>query len=121
VNRPDGNGWTSGRDIDKFRRKERVSRKEESDPEPLSGLLGNYLRKSSLGQALLPASPEFLAAWARAAGPLASRCIPHRWEKGVLWVDAPDPGWKFELRWKLGPIAQAMRERGIAVREIRIS
>ena len=121
MNRPDRPDWTSGRDVDRFRRKERFARKEEADPEPLAGLLGNYLNRSSLGQALLPASPQFLAAWAEAAGPLAARCIPQRWERGVLWVSAPDPGWKFELRWKLGPIANALREKGIQVREIRIA
>ena len=121
MNRPDRPEWTSGRDADRFRRKERFARKEEADAEPLSGLLGNYLNRSSLGQALLPASPRFLAAWAEAAGPLAVRCIPQRWERGVLWVSAPDPGWKFELRWKLGPIAQALREKGVQVREIRIA
>ena len=114
-------GWTSGRDLDKFRRKERASHRESGDAQPVSGMLGNYLKRSSLGETLLPASPEFVAAWKEAAGPLSARCEVRRWEKGVLWVDAPDPGWKFELRWKLGPIAQALRAKGFPVRELRLA
>jgi hypothetical protein len=120
VNGP-GERWLSGRDLDGFRRKARASRAEGADAEALPDLLGKYLGKSSLGQALLPASPRFLAAWEKAAGPLASRCTPSRWERGVLWVQVPDPGWKFELRWRLAKIAQDLRDQGIPVREIRIS
>jgi len=120
VNGPGGR-WLSGRDLDGFRRKARASRAEGADPEGLPDLLGNYLQRSSLGQALLPATPGFVAAWEKSAGALASRCKPSRWERGVLWVQVPDPGWKFELRWRLPQIAQGLREQGIAVREIRIA
>ena len=112
--------WTSGRDLDGFRRKERSAHRESGDARPLAGILGDYLRRSSLGEALLPGSDDFLAAWKEAAGPFAARCEPTRWQHGVLWVKVPDPGWKFELRWKAGPIAQALRDRGFPVREIRI-
>ncbi|HNY29642.1 MAG TPA: DciA family protein [Fibrobacteria bacterium] len=118
MNTPGPNRWLGGKELDKFRRKERA--REEADAEPLKDLLGNYLQRSSLGNALLPASPAFQKAWNEAAGALASRCTPCKWERGTLWVDVPDPGWKFELRWRLAELAQAMRDRGIAVRQIRI-
>lgn len=107
-----------GRDLDKFRKKERL--REEGDAQSLQGLLGNYLQRSSLGQALLVTSPAFRQAWAEVAGPLGERCLPMRWENGVLWVEVSDPGWKFELRWKLPDLARALRERGQDVRQIRI-
>jgi hypothetical protein len=113
-------GWISGRDLDGRRRKARAQRAEGADAEIVSGLFGQYLRRSSLGQSLLPTSPEFRAAWEAAAGPLATRCEPTRWERGVLRVRVPDPGWKFELRFRLPEIARVLRERGIPVREVRI-
>lgn len=112
--------WTSGRDLDGFRRKDRARRREEGDAVPVSGILGDYLRRSSLGQALLPGSAEFTAAWKEVAGPFAERCEPRKWESGILWVEVRDPGWKFELRWKLPALAEGLRARGIGVREIRI-
>ncbi|MBK8801216.1 MAG: DUF721 domain-containing protein [Fibrobacteres bacterium] len=118
MNSPRPDRWLGGKDLDRFRRKERA--RDDKEAEPVAGLLGNYLERSSLGAALMPASPAFQKAWSEVAGPLASRCTPCKWENGVLWVDVPDPGWKFELRWRLGELAQAMRDRGISLRQIRI-
>lgn len=124
--RPDPNGqpperWVDGREIDRFRRKERASHREVGDAKDLQSLLGNYLARSSLGTSLLPASPGFVAAWQTVAGEaLASRCTPTKWRQGVLWITVPDPGWKFELRWKLGEFATGLRAAGFPVREIRI-
>lgn len=116
MNRPDD--WVSGRELDRWRSKER--KKEEGDAQALSGLLGNYLAKSSLGEALLPASPTFRAAWARVAGPMAERCTPCAWERGTLWVSVPDPGWKFEFRLRMGDFARALGREGFPVRMIRM-
>lgn len=113
--------WVNGRELDRGRTKERASHKEEGDAQDLKSLLGKYLTKSSLGTALLPASPGFVAAWQKVAGPvLATRCTPKRWQNGVLWVVVPDPGWKFELRWKLAELATGLRAEGYPVREIRM-
>lgn len=118
---PQPEHWLSGREIDRFRRKERASHREEGDPKDLNSLMGNYLARSSLGTSLLPASPGFVAAWRKVAGEaLASRCTPVRWQRGVLWIAVPDPGWKFELRWKLAEFAKGLRAEGFPVREIRM-
>ena len=113
--------WVTGREIDRGRAKERASHKEEGDAKDLKSLLGSYLSRSSLGTSLLPASPGFVAAWQKVAGPvLATRCTPVRWESGVLWISVPDAGWKFELRWKLTEFASGLRTEGYPVREIRM-
>ena len=113
--------WITGREIDRGRAKERASHKEEGDAKDLKSLLSSYLAKSSLGTSLLPASPGFVAAWQKVAGPvLASRCTPTQWRDGVLWITVPDPGWKFELRWKLAEFASGLRTEGFPVREIRM-
>ena len=113
--------WVTGRELDRARTKERVQHQVQGDAKDLKSLLGNYLTRSSLGTALLPASPAFVTAWAKVAGPvLVSRCTPHLWRNGVLWVSVPDPGWKFELRWKLAELAAGLRTEGFPVRAIPI-
>lgn len=113
--------WVDGREIDRFRRKERASHREAGDAQDLQSLLGNYLARSSLGTSLLPASPAFVAAWQKVAGEeLSSRCTPSRWDRGILWITVPDPGWKFELRWKLAEFSAGLRAQGFPVREIRM-
>lgn len=113
--------WINGRELDHKRSKERAASREEGDARDLGSLLGKYLAKSSLGSALLPASPGFVAAWQKVAGPvLATRCTPCRWKDGVLWIRVPDPGWKFELRWKLAEFATGLRAEGFPVREVRM-
>ena len=118
---PPPEAWVDGRAIDQRRRKERAAQAEEGDAKDLGSLMGAYLTRSSLGSALLPASPRFVAAWKKVAGDaLAARCNPTRWRGGVLWITVPDAGWKFELRWKLAELAAGMRAEGIPVKEIRI-
>ncbi len=119
--RPNPEHWVTGRELDRGRVKERAKHKVEGDPQDLKSLLGNYLTRSSLGTSLLPASPQFVAAWQKVSGPvLSTRCTPHKWQNGVLWVSVPDAGWKFELRWKLAELAAGLRSEGFPVREIRM-
>ncbi|MEN9307876.1 MAG: Dna[CI] antecedent, DciA [Fibrobacterota bacterium] len=113
--------WVTGRELDRARTKERAKSQYEGDAHDLKSLLGNYLTRSSLGTSLLPASPGFVAAWLKVAGSaLGPRCTPVRWSNGTLWISVPDPGWKFELRWKLTEFAAGLRAEGYPVREIRM-
>lgn len=114
--------WVGGRDLDRMRVKERAKSAGESegDANPLEGMIGAYLRRSSLGAALLPVTPRFLQAWERAAGEaLAKRATPVRLDGGVLELDVADPSWKFELRFREAELVEALRREGIQVKGVR--
>lgn len=83
-------------------------------------MLGAYLTRSSLGAALLPTSPRFLAAWRKAAGEaLAARAQPLRMVDGVLELEVPDAAWKFEIRFRQAALMEALAREGIRIRGIR--
>lgn len=114
--------WVGGNELDRRRTKERAKTAGESegDAKSLDGLLGAYMRRSSLGAALLPSSPRFLDAWKRAAGDaLALRARPVRMDGGVLELEVADPAWKFELRYREAELLEALRREGIEVRQVR--
>lgn len=92
----------------------------EGDANPLEGMIGAYLQRSSLGAALLPVTPRFLQAWERAAGDaFAKRARPVRIDAGVLELDISDPAWKFELRFREAELVQALQREGIRVKGVR--
>lgn len=123
--RPSGQNpspWIGGGDLDKRRTKDRAKAAGENagDAKSIEGLLDSYLQRSSLGSALIPTSPRFLAAWGRAAGEaLSRRARPIRLEAGVLDLEVADPAWKFELRFREAELLEALKREGIAVRQIR--
>lgn len=118
-----GPGWIDGKMLDARRGKERHKSAEEcaGDAHPLQDILGNYLKRSSLGEALLPATPRFLEIWERAAGEgLAKRAKPLHIKNGVLELEVPDAAWKFELRFREAALVEALRREGLSVRSIRV-
>jgi len=111
-----------GKALDARRTKDRVRSAEEcaGDAKSLEGILGAYLERSSLGAALLPVTPRFLAAWERAAGEaLAKRARPLRVENGVLELEVSDPAWKFELRFREAALLEALQREGLKIKAIR--
>lgn len=114
--------WVGGKELDRRRVKERAKSAGEceGDAKPLEGMMGAYLMRSSLGAALLPVTPRFLAAWERAAGEgLAKRARPVRVDDGVLELEVPDPSWKFELRFREAALVEALRREGLQIRGVR--
>lgn len=117
-----GPAWVGGKALDAKRTKDRVRSAEEcaGDAKSLEGMLGAYLERSSLGAALLPVTPRFLAAWERAAGEaLAKRARPLRVENGVLELEVADPAWKFELRFREAALLEALQREGLRIKAIR--